>query len=46
MNDIIGKRIDNAYEALNRCKDKDMKKYWNRVIKILCRRMRKEKVIH
>ncbi len=36
------KRIDNAYLALSKCQDKDMKKYWKGVIKILVRRSKRK----
>ena len=34
----LGERIDNANLALSKCQDKDMKKYWRRVLKVLLRR--------
>ena len=36
--EVWEKRIDNANLALSRAQDKDMKKYWKRVLKVLLRR--------
>ena len=36
--EIWEKRIDNANLALTKCQDKDMKRYWKRVLKVLLRR--------
>ena len=36
--EIWEKRIDNAKLAMSRAQDKDMKKYWKRVLKVLLRR--------
>ena len=36
--EIWEKRIDNANLALSKAKDKDMKRYWKRVLKVLLRR--------
>ena len=36
------KRIDNANLALSRCQDKDMKKYWTRVVKTLLRKSKQK----
>ena len=36
--EICEKRIDNANLAMSKAQDKDMKKYWKRVLKVLLRR--------
>ena len=36
--EIWEKRKDNANIAMSRAQDKDMKKYWRRVLKVLLRR--------
>ena len=36
--EISEKRIDNANLAMSKAQDKDMKKYWKRVLKVLLRR--------
>ena len=36
--EIWEKRIDKATLAMSRAQDKDMKKYWKRVLKVLLRR--------
>ena len=36
--EIWEKRIDNANLAMSKAQDKDMKRYWKRVLKVLLRR--------
>ena len=36
--EIWEKRIDNANLAMSKAQDKDMKKYWKSVLKVLLRR--------
>ena len=36
--EIWVKRIDNANLAMSKAQDKDMKRYWKRVLKVLLRR--------
>ena len=36
--EIWEKRIDNPNLAMSKAEDKDMKKYWKRVLKVLLRR--------
>ena len=36
--EIWEKRIDNANLAMSKAQDKDMKKYWKRVLNVLLRR--------
>ena len=36
--EIWEKRIDNANLAMSKTQDKDMKRYWKRVLKVLLRR--------
>ncbi len=40
--EVWEKRIDNANLALSRCQDKDMKKYWTRVVKTLLRKSKQK----
>lgn len=40
--EVWEKRIDNANLALSRCQDKDMKKYWSRVVKTLLRKSKQK----
>ena len=35
---IWEKRVDNANLAMSKAQDKDMKRYWKRVLKVLLRR--------
>ena len=36
--EIWEKRIDNANLAMSKAQDKDMKRYWKRVLKVLLRK--------
>ena len=40
--EVWEKRIDNANLAMSKAQDKDMKRYWKRVVKILLERSKRK----